>query len=59
MNDTVFSLYPACVIMLTILGTSFAATEITLYGVFIYVLQYLLGDEIKKNMLGGAFDNVE
>jgi hypothetical protein len=54
MGEIVFSFYPAVVIMLAILGTSFDATEVTLNGVFIYVLQYSLGDEIKKSMLGGA-----
>jgi hypothetical protein len=54
MGEMAYSFYPALVIMLAILGTAFTAAEATINGVFIYVLQYSLGDEIKKNVLGGA-----
>ena len=54
MNKIMYSFYPSWTIILTLIGTSFAAVEVSLNGVFIYVLQYFLGDEIKKNMLGGA-----
>jgi hypothetical protein len=54
MNKIIYSIYPACTIMMAILGTSFVVVEVSLNGVFIYVLQYSLGDEIKKNMLGGT-----
>jgi hypothetical protein len=54
MSEIVCSFYPALIIIAIILGTSFAAAEVTLNGIFIYVLQYFSGDEIKKNMLSGA-----
>ena len=56
MGEIAYSFYPSLVIVLAILGTSFTAAKVTIYGVFIYVLQYSLGDEIKKNVLGGARD---
>jgi hypothetical protein len=56
MKDIVYSFYPSWIIMLAILGTSFAAAEVILNGVFISVLQYSLGDQVQENMLGGECD---
>jgi hypothetical protein len=41
--------------MLTILGTLFAAAKFNFLRVFICVLKYLSGDQIKKNEMGGAY----
>ena len=54
MGKIACSFYPSLVIILGILGTSFAAMEVTLNDIFIYVLQNSLGDEIKRNKLRGA-----
>ena len=53
MSEIVYSFYPSCTIILAILGTSSAAAEVTLNGIFIYY-NFPWVIEIKKNVLGGA-----
>jgi hypothetical protein len=54
MSEIVYSFYTAWIIMLTILGTLFAAAKVTVHCIFVCVLQYLSGDPIKKNEIGRA-----
>ena len=55
MGKIACSFYPSLIIILTILGTSFAAAEVTLNNFFIYVLQYSLSDEINGGGACGTF----